>query len=625
MSAAPAWLAEVASYWAPPPLLSGSEWAPAYRVLGLDESPKPGAWQSVTWQRGILDAMGDPSLDWVVVLKAAQMGCSELVRCAVGRWAMLDPGDVLWVMATELAADKAMRKLRKMFTNSPELRKLVSSAKSDNTLKTMTLLNGMRVVIGWSGSPQSLASDPFRYIVLDETGKYAAWVGAEADPVELAKERTKVYGRRAKVLVLSTPAHQEDLIMAAWEETLDQQRYALACASCQHEQPLQWEQTRWEGGGPASAPADIRDRLELAALVEEQQSAWVACVSCGADVGSAAAGWIRADLDGHVMDVPRASRRRAFHISELYHWETSPSDLVAKFLRRPIYKLQGFFNGSLGIPARDTSDSIRGEVFRRRAIYAPGVAPPYTVAILATADTQLDHFWLMVRAWGSDGRSRLLDWGRVESFEELEERGLRRRFPVEGSEESAAIRLLLVDSGGGMDTPDGSRTHQVYQWTKRRPRALPYKGDPTKQALQGKTTWRSKVTYSPAKRNPYQVELVLANANFWKDRLAALILAEDPVLWEECIGVDAVYARHMSSQHKVTETRSGGAPKHYWKKRSKHARKDLWDCAYMQAVAAEEAGIDRLAPVATRPSRRRVGPWASDSGRPKGEAWKIGR
>ena len=638
MVAAPPLADSLAELWEPLPRLGGNEWAETYRVLGTDEvlnRDRAGPWVSFAWQRKILDALADPNIDWVAILKAAQMGISDIVRCAIGRWAHLDPGDVLWVMADRASAQKSMRKLRKMFRNCPVLRPLLSRTKdgglerSDNTLLEMTLVNGMRIVIGWATSAASLSSDPFRFVVLDEVRLYPTAIGAESNPIQLAKARTKTAGRAAKVVVLSTPAHEDDLIMDQWGKTILQQRFGVEC-SCGAARPLQWDQVRWGNDeAPDTAPRDIRERMMVAEGLTRKKDptpAWVECLACNTPLGDtrtqtelAGSHWIQADLDGiPTTHTVTESRRVAFHISELYHWETSTQDLVAKFLSCKPHKpreIQGFWNEALGLPLSIGGSRLRVELFEGRSLHAAGIVPEWATLVLATADTQLHEWWWTVRAWGANDRSRLIAWGRAETEEALKRDALDARFPIEGSEHSAGISMLLIDSGGGQKTvKDGSRTHQVYRFCKRYGRALAYKGVWQKESVDTKPWWVSKIDGGG--------ELFHANANFWKDELLALILAEAPILWEESEAADTLYNKHMCAQHRVTEEDSRGVRKTLWKPRSGHARYDLWACAYMQVVLADYMGVSkRTATILDRMTR----PGRGHKRAKKTKPYKVGR
>ena len=642
MVAAPEWAQELTKrLWAPPPRVSGSEWALRFRVLGDGEPGiRPGPFVPEPWQRLVLDALADPSVDWLVVLKAVQMGVSELVRCAIGYWAMCAPGNVLWVMATQDKARTAMEKLQWMFQNSPALRGMVvedTSSRSrkafrakKSTLMELVLKNGMRISVAWAGSPASLSSDVFRYGIGDETGKWPRNLGRKGQsPVKMLEGRTKTYGRQGKVVLLSSPDHEEDLICTEFEKVRDKRRFAVPCPDCGKVQPLGWDAARWPGGSPENAPREMEERGALADRVELLGLSGYACGYCDGQIHSVteamrsdAATWVRADLDGNLETSSDVSTRRlALHISELYHWKTSPSDLAAKYLRTPVHELQNFYNDSLGLPLKDATELLRSALFRMRAVHAPGIVPDWATHVIATADTQKDHFYYVVRAWGPGDKSMLLTYGIAKTEDELLEETLGRRFPVADSPvQPVGPSILLIDSGGGMETPDGSTTHRVYKLCERTPLAIPYKGEGNKSTVQGKPVWKSQVNYTPkGLADSYGVELVMANANFWKDWLSALILAEAPVLWKLTTIVGEDYVKHMVGQHRVTKMTKSGM-RTTWTNRGRNSRHDWWDCEYMQGVALWLCSLGNVVPFSKRSARRRRYK-AQDTG----NGWTIGR
>lgn len=611
--------------WRGRPRLGGNEWAESVRRLSRAESSVQGRWRSAPWQRELLDAFADPFVTLLVILKAAQMGVSELVRNAIGRWATCDPGDVLWVMTTEVAAQKAMRKLQLMFDATPSLRELVSPAASDNTLLEMRLTNGMKIVIGWAGSAQSLASDPFRYIVLDEVAKYPSSVQGEASPVDLATERAKTYWGRHKIVLLSSPKSDDDLISREYRAVPDRRVYAVPCSSCGACQPLDWTDVRWPGGSPTTAPTTPEERLRIAEEVEREQSAWLECRGCRGRIAPREA--MLEPTAGWVQETPHPpSRGRGYHVTELAHWVTTLADLVAKFLRcvSPI-KLQGFYNSSLGRGWRHEATTLHPETIRARAVHPPRVVPAWATTVIATGDTQLRGWWYCLRAWGPGSRSRLLDWGFASSVEEFVARAIDVEFEVEGKPGAKARpTICAIDTGGGMETPDGSRTKTTYRLiAENAPVAVAIKGEGDREALQGPPTRTSRVKLTDERFGEIALELHLVNRTYWADVLASLLLKADPVLWEECLGIDETYVAQMTSEQKVLETSEGGS-RWLWKKKSRGAENHAWDLARYQVWAAERARVDdRTVPTwrsATPVSPADVAPAAENKRR-----WQIGR
>ena len=64
--------------------------------------------------------------------------------------------------------------------------------------------DGMYLALSGANSPASLSSRPIRFLLLDEVDKYPANAGKEADPISLARERTKTFSNK-KIAMVSTP------------------------------------------------------------------------------------------------------------------------------------------------------------------------------------------------------------------------------------------------------------------------------------------------------------------------------------------------------------------------------------------------------------------------------------
>src|SRR5262249_55238761 len=70
----------------PPPKLSVSQWSDRYRILSRESSAEPGRWRTARapYQRGIMDAISDPSVEEVVLVKPSQVGFTEMLGNVVG-------------------------------------------------------------------------------------------------------------------------------------------------------------------------------------------------------------------------------------------------------------------------------------------------------------------------------------------------------------------------------------------------------------------------------------------------------------------------------------------------------------------------------------------------------------
>lgn len=595
MIALPGWVDSLAETWAPVARLGGNEWAESERELSAKESPqRHGRWVSLPFQRQILDDLADPSVDWIVARKPGQIGFSELVRCAIGRWMLLDPGDVLWVMGTEHAAKKAMKRLRWMFESTPSLRPLLSKRKRDSTLLELSLTNGHRVVIGWAGSADSLASEPFRYVILDEVAKYAWSAQGEGSPVGLANVRTKTFGRLKKVVLLSTPKDSSDILCTEFEKVLWRGQFHIPCPHCEALQAMDWSQVRWEGGDPASAPREIRERMLLANRVQQRRGAvWLECVECGGRIDERArraamesdrAQWVPEPVGEDGCEFGRA---RAYQLNDFLHWEQTLGTIAAEFLKamEPESK-QIFWNSTLGLPMEEVSGKLTPGVFMERRHFPARVVPSWATGLILTADTQADHFKFKLCAWGRAYRRRLVHHGRVESFEELKALLDELWALDDGSDRVVQAEILGIDAGGGgqaEEEGDETRTGEVYEFAATDPeRIWPLKG--MKRGL-GATVRERKLVYKPSGNAVVQRQI---DGHYWKDQIMRRIQQTHPfVLWEENEAIDRAYCREMTAEHKVLIPGKGSE----WQKKGRWTDNDYWDCDVYQAALASVLGV----------------------------------
>ena len=79
----------------PPPRLKLSDWIEANLVLPAGTSALPGRVRLFPYQREIADAINDPLLERVTLLKATRVGFSSLLTAAIGSYVVNDPAPIL--------------------------------------------------------------------------------------------------------------------------------------------------------------------------------------------------------------------------------------------------------------------------------------------------------------------------------------------------------------------------------------------------------------------------------------------------------------------------------------------------------------------------------------------------
>src|SRR5690606_24746279 len=85
----------------PPMKVPLSEWIETNLTLPDDVTARPGSVRLYPYQKGIADAISDPLVERVTVVKSARIGMTTLLVGALASYAVNDPAPVLVVLPTE--------------------------------------------------------------------------------------------------------------------------------------------------------------------------------------------------------------------------------------------------------------------------------------------------------------------------------------------------------------------------------------------------------------------------------------------------------------------------------------------------------------------------------------------
>lgn len=120
-----------------------------------------------------MDAVSDPLIEEVVVMKSAQVGWTEIINNIVGYFIDQDPSPIMVMQPTlDMAEAWSTDRLTPMVRDTPRLRVKIAEAKSrdsGNKLLQKRFPGGQLVIVG-ANSPSSLASRPMRVILAIDTG-----------------------------------------------------------------------------------------------------------------------------------------------------------------------------------------------------------------------------------------------------------------------------------------------------------------------------------------------------------------------------------------------------------------------------------------------------------------------
>lgn len=439
-------LASVAPVLLPPPDLTVSQCAEAYRVLSREDSASPGQWstQDRPYQVGIMDACSNPRIQYVTVVGGAQWGKTQILNNIILYIIVANPGPIMVVCPTERAAEKwSKTRLMPMVRDCPELSALIGekSRDSSNTILEKTFPGGLLVAVG-ANAPAGLASQPIKILLMDEVDRIEAHetVGQEGDFEDLAEARTSDFRGRRLVYKCSTPTILgRSRIENSWKES-DQRMWHWACPHCGHVQTCDFHQVAFKG-----LPAPVYGCKGGGCLISEHE-------------------FRRAILAGQwVATRPHITDHAGFWVHGLM---VRPMHVLVKgFLKAKAKSrgaLQVFINTQLGEwwDPRD-GDALQVEgLMARREEWVMGTLPPGVVLLVAAVDIQDDRLELQVLGVGPGEETWLLDYRQIpgnlairDPWDRLEEQ-LRRDWS------GLRIKACAIDIGGHF-------TRQAYQFAKR--------------------------------------------------------------------------------------------------------------------------------------------------------------
>jgi phage terminase large subunit GpA-like protein len=147
-----------------------SQWADSFRKLSPESSAEVGAWHTsrAEYQREILDAVSDPSIESVTIMSCAQVGKTEMLLNLIGYHIHQDPSPILLVQPTlDMAQTFSKDRLAPMLRDSPVLQGKVADPKARDSGNTTLKKNffGGHITMCGANSPASLASRPIRVVL----------------------------------------------------------------------------------------------------------------------------------------------------------------------------------------------------------------------------------------------------------------------------------------------------------------------------------------------------------------------------------------------------------------------------------------------------------------------------
>lgn len=439
-----------------------NDWSEANAYLSAEGNAEPGKWRSLPYQVGIMDAISDPAVEMVSLMKSGRVGYTRILNNTVGYYVEHDPCPIMLIQPTiEDAEDYSKEEIDSLLNNTPCLKGLVSNdvatGKRKDTLLKKRFPGGSLRISG-SNSPRAFRRVSIRVLLFDEVDAYPVEAGREGDPISLGIKRTETYWNK-KIVTGSTPTDGLSRIEILYNQG-DRRRYFVPCPHCGHMHVLVFKNLRWDEDDP--------------------DGAYFACPECAAIITHDKKIWMveRGEWRGEKPFCGHAS----FHIWAAYSY--APNATWAHIARAFEEAKEGgprllktFVNTWLGETWKDTAEAPDwNALYARRESYKRGVVPAKARLLTAGVDVQRDRLEVEVTAWGPGLESWVVDYvaipGDPTNVDDQSWKILRtllgQQFECE-SGLSMPIEKMAVDAN--------FETLTVCKWCRSAgPRAIPIKG-----------------------------------------------------------------------------------------------------------------------------------------------------
>lgn len=555
----------------PPEDLNVSEWAGKYRILDAKTSAAPGPWKNskTPYLQEIMDTLSNYEIEETVFCKPTQIGGSESLLNMAGYIIDQDAAPTMVVYPTDtLAKWTSENRIKPMLELSPALRKKWD----ENGSSQLELqFRDMYLVLAGSNSPSSLASRPIKYLFLDEVDKYPGASNREADPISLARERTKTFPNR-KIFQTSTPTLKSGHIWSALESCDVVKHYFVPCPHCGEEIEFIMQHLKF----PGEEDMSYADRAELAVYK---------CQKCGGIIEDRhKPGMLRGGRWKIVETNTKYARKIGYWINTLYSPFVRWAEIAKEFLtsKDDPEKLQNFVNSWLAEPWEDTKIRTSADLVLDRQTDLPELwLPPWTKLLTAGVDVQETSLYWSIRAWGDYLTSQNIAHGQARSLQEIEDIMCKEySFP---SGDTRLVDLCLIDSG--------DQTDVIYEFcVGREDWVLPVKGSSKDGMLSNYKI--SKINRVDSRA--YGMQLVIIDTGKYKDSIAARMHRENGRgSWMVYSGCDREYAEQVTAEHKIKVRRNGRTVER-WVTKKTHSDNHYLDTEVYTYAAADMCGARAL-------------------------------
>ena len=467
-----------------PPPMTLTEWAEEHYYLSPESSSIAGEWETIPYQKGIMNCISNDDIRKVTWLKSARVGYTKVIVAAMGYFAEHKKRSQVVYQPTNDDRDAFVKdEIEPMLRDVPVLKQIFpwfDKKHKNNTLQKKTFLGSLLHMLGGK-SPRNFRRITVDVVYYDELAGFDHDIGGEGSATSLGDTRLTT-SSFPKSIRGSTPKTKGTCqIEQSLEEADVVLRFYMPCPHCSKRQYLQWGGKGaefgiiWDEGQPKTARYHCQHCKKsfgyelLGELLEEGR--WQSEDGIWLDDDD---GLFR-DENNQVIDTPV---HVGFCLWTGYSVFMSWSDMVYEYLeavtaskRGELGKLKTFVNTRLGeVWEDDQGERLEPDVLYNRREHYPTrngkiCIPDEVVYLTIGGDTQDDRLEWEVVGHGANEESWSIDYqvlygnlSQPEIWRVLGEMLQRPYLRADGTEMN--IGKICWDSGGHF-------TDEVYALSKK--------------------------------------------------------------------------------------------------------------------------------------------------------------
>jgi len=534
-------------YFRPIEDLTISEWADKYRILpsGTAES---GRWRTsrTPYLKEIMDELSPHSkTQKCVVIKATQLGFSELGNNVIGYFTHHDPRTIgMWLPTEGMVERHAKKKIWRMIEDTKVLKEVVSprirGKNSETSTISQVLFKGGSLSLYGSNQSSSYRSDSINVIIKDDVDGFTDDVEGEGSPMELIDNRADSFANR-KIYTNGTPTVAGHSHIELEYEDSTQSKYYMPCPHCTPtDRALQTKENM--------VTFELDDFTYEADEYKLLSEVCFVCPHCGSIIKENSKTFMMDYRNGAKYIEKQEHIIKGYSINSFYSplgWVTW-EQIIREYLKAKKAELNNnktlikrFMNTRLALPYKEEKEVLpHQELVKLKNDIDRGIVPLDTWKIIMSVDVQGNHFWYEIRALQYGYNFHVLDYGMVSTWEQIEKLLRGDYYDINGSIYS--IFICGVDSG--------YRKSEVYDFCR--------KNKDITIPLKGKATMEQRYTQRPQEKEIEPIVLHTINPNYFKDILQSHILnrLEDVTATENIITFhaqsDSTIFKQYTAEHR---------------------------------------------------------------------------